>query len=403
MKNTFSKMLSWHWIHSFLGLWCSIIFAFIFLTGTLALFGTEIDQLFKPQMRAAADGREKIEMSEIYGAAEEARPDVTIVRVYRSQDSWVADQVEFLAPNGSRSMWVDPYSGVVNGETGGISFHHLVAELHTRLFVPGKPGIMLVTVFSLALTGALIAGVFLLPRFWNSFVTWPRFGGSSRALYSDFHRLLGAWSIPFVAMVSVTTLYYFAETLRLAAPPIDRGVNTQPRETKQPSDMGKAKIEAAIAVARGVYPELKIRTILLPRNRVQPIRIDGDMDAVLVRERANTVYLHPETLEVIRSHKGEDLSTHQRISEAVDPIHWGYWGGVWSRAIWLVFGVFLTALPILGAAIFAKRMGVRRAKLEGRPISGWRVYWDGMSLGKWGSLALVAVAMALMLKSVVIG
>ena len=403
MKAVLKKLLNWHWIHSFLGLWCSLVFAFLFLTGTLALFGTEIDQLFKPQMRAVADGRAKVELSEIYGAAEAAKPEVTIVRVYRSQDAWVADQVEYLTDTGSRNLWVDPYSTRVNGETGSHSFRETVAELHTRFFVPGRAGIMLVTVFSLALTGSLIAGIYLLPRFWKSFVIRPRFGGSRRAILSDFHRLLGAWAIPFVVMICLTTLYYFAETLRLAAPPIDRGVNTQARETNQPSDMGKEKIEQAIAVAKGVYPDLQIRTILLPRNRVEPIRIDGDMGAILVRERANTVYLHPDTLEVIRAHRGEDLSAHQRISEAVDPIHWGYWGGVWSRGLWLCFGVILTALPLLGAGIFAKRMGVKRAKLEGRQVSGWRVYWDGMGLGKWGALGLISLSLALMLKALILG
>jgi uncharacterized iron-regulated membrane protein len=124
---------------------------------------------------------------------------------------------------------------------------------------------------------------------------------------------------------------------------------------------------------------------------------------MLVRERANTVYLHPETLDVIRAHKGEDLSAHQRISEAVDPIHWGYWGGIWSRLIWLFFGIILTALPLLGAVIFAKRMGVRRAKLEGVTLSGWRVYWDGMGLGKWGAIGLILIAFLLAAKTLMSG
>ncbi len=404
MKSVLSKLLSWHWIHSFLGLWCSLIFAFIFLTGTLAIFATEIDWLLTKEMRVSADGREKIAFSQVYGAAQEARPDNTIVRIYRRDDPWMADQVGYLVKGGkTRFLWVDPYSGVALGDTSSHSFHETIGELHTRLFIPTKAGIMIVTVFSLALTASLIAGIFLLPRFWKSFVTLPRFGGSKRAMFSDLHRLLGAWSIPFVLMVSLTTLYYFAETLNLDAPPLAQNVNTEPREARQPADMSEDKVAAMLEIAYGVYPDLKIKALLLPRTRVQPVRIEGDMDAVLVRERANMVYLHPETLEVIASHRGEDLSLHQRVSEAVDPIHWGYWGGMWSKGVWLVFGVMLTALPLLGAAIFAKRMGVRRAKLEGVELSGWRVYWDGMGLGKWGALALIAASLALMMKELLLG
>lgn len=403
---TFSlrKFMSWHWIHSFLGLWCSIIFAFIFLTGTLSIFATEIDWLFTPEMRVSAEGREKIELSETYGAAQAAKPGDTIVRLYRHDQEWIADQVEYLTAQGaSRYVWVDPYSGEARGDTPLQNFHETIGELHTRLFIPGRLGIMVVTVFSLALTGSLIAGIFLLPKFWKSFVVKPRLRGSARALLSDFHRLLGAWSIPFVLIVCATTLYYFAETLNLDAPPLASGTNTEPREAVQPPDMNEPKIERVISIARGIYPDLEIKVILLPRSPVQPIAVEGNLDAVLVRERANSVYLHPETLDVLASHRGEDLSPHQRVSEAVDPIHWGYWGGTWSKVVWLVFGTFLTALPLLGAAIFAKRMGVRRTKLEGAPVSGWRVYWDGMGLGKWGAIGLVGIGLVLMMERLLLG
>ena len=33
-----------------------------------------------------------------------------------------------------------------------------------------------------------------------------------------------------------------------------------------------------------------------------------------------------------------DLSAHQRISEAADPLHFGTWGGLASKLVWFVFG-----------------------------------------------------------------
>ena len=395
------RKITWHWVHSFIGLWCSIILAFIFLTGTLAVVSSEIDWLLNDKLRVAADGREKLGLSAIYDGAQKALDGNEIYRVYRHDESYLADVVEYGAAGGNRLMWVDAYTGVAKGDGSIMTFSEVIGELHATLFIPTKAGIMVVSVFSLALTASLIAGIFLLPRFWRSFVTFPRFAGSTRAMASDFHRLIGAWSIPFVAVVSLTALYYFAETLNLDAPPIDRGVNTQPRDAKQPDDMSAAKIEAAIQAAHQVYPDMEVKHILLPRNRVQPIRIEGHLSATLVRERANSVYLHPETLALIRSHKGEDLSVHQRVSEAVDPLHWGYWGGNWSKALWFVFGLMFLSLPILGAIIFAKRMGVRRAKLEGEPISGKRVFWDGMGYGKWGAIGLVILGLSLMMKELI--
>ena len=396
--------LNSRWIHSFLGLWCSIILFVIFLTGTLSVLGTEIDWLFTKEMRVSSEGREKLELPLVFDAAQAAKPGRPLVRVYRHDESWIADQVGYLTLEGkTRQIWVDPYSGEVTGETSTQRFAETIGAFHSHFFIPTKIGIMTVSVFSLALTGSLIAGILLLPRFWKSFVIRPRFRSNARALSSDIHRLVGAWSIPFLALITLSALYYFAETLKLAAPRYDIGSGTQRRDLHLREDFSGDHLAGLIAQAHSVYPELKIKTIILPRNQFQPIRIDGDMSATLVRERANAVYFHPETLEMRLSHKGEDLSVHQRISEAVDPLHWGYWGGLWSKIVWFFFGLLAMSLPALGAIIFAKRMGVRRSKLEGRELSGWRVYWDGLGPAKWASFALVGVALLLMMYTLLLG
>ena len=404
MVKTIRTFLNWRWIHSFLGLWCSIILFVIFLTGTLSVLGTEIDWLFTKEMRVSSEGREKVELPIIYEAAQAFKPDRPLVRIYRHDEAWIADQVGYLTPSGkTRQIWVDPYSGEVTGETSTQRFAETIGAFHSHFFIPTKIGIMTVSVFSLALTGSLIAGIFLLPRFWKSFTIRPRFASNTRALSSDLHRLVGVWSIPFLALITLSALYYFAETLKLAAPRYDIGSGTQKRELQIREGFSGEDLSGLIAKTRAVYPELKIKTVILPRNQFQPIRIDGDMSATLVRERANAVYFHPETFEMRLSHKGEDLSVHQRISEAVDPLHWGYWGGLWSKVVWFFFGLLAMSLPALGAVIFAKRMGVRRSKLEGREMSGWRVYWDGMGLAKWGSILLIGAALALMMNTLLIG
>ena len=84
--------------------------------------------------------------------------------------------------------------------------------------------------------------------------------------------------------------------------------------------------------------------------------IEGDLTANLVRPRANSVYLNTSTLEIIGSYKGEELGLHNRISEAADPLHFGYFGGLISKIIWFIVGMFMTALSVTGFMIYFTRL-----------------------------------------------
>ena len=98
--------------------------------------------------------------------------------------------------------------------------------------------------------------------------------------------------------------------------------------------------------------------------------IQGDHEAILVRSRANTVYIDPVTVEIAGSYTGAELDAYTRISEAADPLHFGYFGGFVTQLLWFVFGVLLSSLSITGVLIYAKRIGAARysvAESSGSP------------------------------------
>ena len=233
-----------------------------------------------------------------------------------------------------------------------------------------------------------------LSRFWKGFTAWPRFGGRTRIWASDLHRLTGLWSIMFLVPLCLTGLWYFAETTGFAAKGFP-GHNAKPERTILLADtFDGAALKRAITTAQGVLPGLQVRVVVFPRWPQMPIIITGQLSALLVRDRANAVYLDPDTLEVRGAHRGEDLSVHQRISEMADPVHFGAWGGVWSKIAWMVFGLMLITLAGLGALIHVRRLTARNV-----PGSGLRLYWASMGLGKWGSLTLIAGGLMLMLRA----
>lgn len=68
--------------------------------------------------------------------------------------------------------------------------------------------------------------------------------------------------------------------------------------------------------------------------------------AVLVRHRANAVWVDPATNEVLLTTDGRDMNLHQRIGEMADPLHFGYFGGYWTKIPWFLFGLLITGLSV---------------------------------------------------------
>lgn len=111
---------------------------------------------------------------------------------------------------------------------------------------------------------------------------------------------------------------------------------------------------------------------------------------MLVRDRANAVFIDPDGQRVLLSVRGEQLGVHQRISGAADPLHFGTWGGLASKIAWFVFGLVLTSLSVTSVMIYAFRLKKGEAA-AGPRRSGLRRWWDGM-----GPFAYVSVAALLL-------
>jgi uncharacterized iron-regulated membrane protein len=74
-----------------------------------------------------------------------------------------------------------------------------------------------------------------------------------------------------------------------------------------------------------------------------------------------------------------------------DPLHFGTFGGIWTKIIWFVFGAALTAMAVTGTMICATRLA-KNAQLHG---NGWQLAWRGMGIWAYIGIALVLMAPAL--------
>jgi hypothetical protein len=119
-----------------------------------------------------------------------------------------------------------------------------------------------------------------------------------------------------------------------------------------------------------------VRRILPPDRIGDPVRVDGQTDAILVRDRASRVYLDPYSGRVLDTQRATHLSALQRWSDTADPLHFGTFGGLPTKLLWFVFGIVLSVGILAGPVLADLRRprstgaagatGAARAK-DGRP------------------------------------
>lgn len=359
----------WWRIHAWLGLKLSVFLTVILLSGTLAVIGNEIDWLVDPAMRASPGRQSQASWVTIAGNALAAVPGGHIDLIERGPDPWFATVVVMKAPDGHRRrVLVDPATGTVNRVAGFGGAQRFLRDFHRRLMLPVAIGLPLVTSFAFVLLASLVSGLVTYKKFWRGFLRRPRWR-DWRTASGDLHRLAGLWSLWFLSLVIVTSIWYLVELLGASAPvlfPLDPASQTD-RPEAQP--VGEA-LDRLAERARGSFPDLDIRRVQYPFPGVGAVGFQGDAQSWLTTEKANAVWVDPDTSRVVARIEGKALSAHQRISEMADPLHFGTWGGLASKIAWFFCGCLLTGLAVTGIIIYASRL--RGAwGVAARGISWW--------------------------------
>lgn len=342
----------WFDLHSWVGLKLCLFLGFVCLTGTLAVFAQEIDWALHAQMRVTP-GPERASWGQLVAAAQQAHPDWTLEAVAAPHASRFAAAAQMRTPDGRRRfVWIDPYRGRVTGDTHWFNAHRFLRNTHRHLMLPVKYGVPLVAALSLPLLITLTSSLFIYKRWWRGFFSWPR-GDRPRRLWGDLHRLLGVWSLWFIALIAATGGWYLVESLGGKAP--------VPARIALPEDDGNSRrsdpqaIDRAVATLNRRWPALQIRGAE-PSADGRGLLLDGQAQAWLVRDRANVAGFDLRSGQLIDWRDGRDLSVHQRISEMADPLHFGSFGGWPVRLLWFLFGSAMTALCFTGVYLYGLRV-----------------------------------------------
>lgn len=391
----------WWRVHAWAGLKLSLLLSFILLTGTLATVANEIDWLLRPAMRAADPASPPAAWGAMFGSAQQSlRPGERIERLLLPADPWQNPRALVRGPgNALRFVYLERATGQVAGTGSWVTAQRILRDLHRRLYIPTDWGIRIVSAFALLLLASLVTGLVTYRRFWRGFWKRPRIRAGAAPLHDrrfmgDLHRLLGLWSIPLLVVMAATGLWYLVEATGGEAP--KPAAETEAKAALAARTdlavVSPSALDAMVAEAVVRIPGLDVHEVSLPRKAGDPLVVMGQAEAILVRDRANAVRFDPATGELLSVLRGEELTLHQRIAEAADPLHFGTFGGLATRLLWFVLGLCLTALAVSGALVFSLRLAA--AERQAQPRLGWNA-WVGM--GAWRYLSIAGLVVALIL------
>lgn len=268
-----------------------------------------------------------------------------------------------------------------------------LAGLHMYLHLPRTWGLFLVGLTGVALLSSLISGILAHPRiFKDAFAL--RWGGSKRLQEADSHNRLGVWGLPFHVVVSLTGALLGLSTLIVGVLAL----------AAYNGDSQKAFAEilgphAAESTTPGPVPDINPMIAAVQRDRpdavfvsaqFQHIATSGQLVHLSMRTPGHLAFSNQYYFDGngnSRGHGGfEEGGIGQQILGVLQPLHFGWFGGIGTKIMYAILGLALTIVTQSGVTIWLAR---RRDK--GLPAERWERIWAATVWGQPLALAVAAL------------
>ena len=366
-------------IHSWIGIKLSILFFIVCFSGTMATLSHELDWLFIPETRASYQ-ETTAEKNTIVDNIRRKFPTGKIIYWAATAESYLCDIVYVNIDEQLFYVFANPYTGEIQGKST-LTFQRFFRDLHYYLFIPFQVGHFTVLIFGFMLFVSTVTALFFYKKWYRKLFELS-IGKGRVVFFRSLHRLVGVWSIPFTMLFSITGIWYFIERTNIGN--VSRIANTRTPKIEELTmdSVSFARLSytidynKAVRAAKNEIQGLVIKDILPPSNTTSPIYLTGISDVPLVRNRANRVFVHPVTYDVVTTQRAEDINTVTWLNDIADPLHFGYWGGLITKIIWFLGGLSISALVLTGIWISLERKVKNKKKAKAQKMGIWRyVNW----------------------------
>lgn len=383
--------------HSALGLALSAAIYLICLTGSVVVFVQELqrwEQPAAPRVVAVTPGAIDLGIAMLREKApKEAAPSISATLPSPSNPHLL------LSARGREGAGGGSWYADASGHLA-MKVRHDVSDflvgLHVDLHLPFGIGTVIVALAGMALLALVISGVLAHPRIIKDAFRL-RSGGSERLGQADLHNRIGVWGLPFHFIIAFTAAFLgvfiivfgsvaattykgdMAKAFTDLAGPSARSAAHAPHNDQVPS------VAPFIAAATAAAPGLTLQSVDIqqPGAKGQLIGIGlRDPRSLVLSER---VVFDSQGRKVFASDVAK-RSLGQQMIFAIQPLHFGWFGGIFVK---LAYGVLGLSMCVVTASGF--RIWLARRRDKGRPAPVMERLWTATIWGQPLALVLAAV------------
>ena len=346
-------------VHLWAGVGIGLYVIAVSLSGSVLVF--QQDLLDDTRAAVAASGH-TLSFGEAVEFARRAHADSQLL--YLDNRNRNPDVVSVLLTNsrGTQVVNVDRASGRIVDDSLRQRRHavlNFLEELHNQL-LGGSTGEHVNAIgggllFAMSLTGIVL--------WWPGRQNWKRaltvlWRARWARVNFDLHVAFGFWTLLFVAMWGLTGLYFgfpfqFRKAVAIVSPVVEMPKSSQwkPGQPVRPMDefiqkaLSRFPGNELVFLTYGVQEENGSIVVLLSRNRRIPLEVARDI-----------VYLHPATLEILGTEQSAHWSWGDKLLMWAYTAHFGDFGGLTTKVIWVVLGLVPAGLTVTGYLMWWNRV-----------------------------------------------
>ena len=360
-------------VHAWLGLISGVFLLIISLTGTLLVFGPEIDQLLARDKfevtPAAASARQPLDA--LVATLHRQYPQGRLVNLRPHPENPALATIAEVQPTAAKTklqVFLNPYTGaVVATRDKDATLVKTALQLHERLLWKG-PGEVLMGLVALALLGATITGLVVYRKsLLKPFSTGIRLDRGLRMTSSDAHKLIGVSTLLFNLMIATTGFLFHADKFTPGHYAAKKKEAAQPKH--QLLGQVPAGLDALVARATTQVPGLRAEVVDFPLHQgAARLRVKGNTPAsvALLGKHNVEVDLHPVTATVLTVKDVRRAPLGEQLKHVADEIHFGRYGGWPVKALYALLGLMPGLLSVSGFILWKKKP-VKKAAPAVRP------------------------------------
>nr|WP_324258849.1 PepSY-associated TM helix domain-containing protein [Cellvibrio fontiphilus] len=405
MKSGFRQSMSW--LHTWGGLTLSWILYFVFLTGTLGYFDTEIDRWMKPELspenanlqQSLITAQQRLQQqapgAERWFISPPTNRDNPHLRIF-----WQTPEADGK-PGGRGNELLNAATGqplTARATGGGQTLYRMHYALH---YIPANISYWIVGICAMFMLVAIISGVVIHKKIFKDIFTFRSNKGQRSWL--DMHNLLSVSALPFHLMITYSGLLFFVLTYMSLIVSDTYGFGEKAHEQfeaeffSEPHNISVggnkkelANLSAMAAIAESHWGADQVRYVDIdhPGSQHARVKIGRQLDSPL---RASPELVFDGTSGELLTNNAAITSTPKAIYDVFLGLHEGLFANTGLRWLYFFSGLLGTAMIATGMVLWSLKRRPAQLKKVGGPDFGYRLV-ESLNLGTVVGLPIAIAA-----------